>query len=163
MPVASRIAEPGTNYVLTSFQQSVSMQSYLVAFTISDFIYTENATVVPLQRIYAKPESIRNGEADMAMASSLLQMPLFEDYVQIPYSLPKIDQFACPNFAFGAMENWGLALYREPNMLFDPERDRTRDRENIVTIIAHEFAVSLVSWKNLEALEMSSVRHNDNK
>lgn len=142
MPVESVVPEQGTNYVLTRFLQSVSMQSYTVAFTISDFLYLENSTVVPHQRIYAKPESILTGEAELALATSLLQMPLFENYVQIPYMLPKIDQFACPNFAFGAMENWGLAVYREPNLLFNPASDRTRDRENIVTIIAHEFAVS---------------------
>jgi aminopeptidase N len=40
------------------------------------------------------------------------------------------------------MENWGLAIYREQFLLFDKVIDRTRDQENIVTIVSHEFAVS---------------------
>lgn len=54
-----------------------------------------------------------------------------------------MDQFACPNFAFGAMENSGLVLYREQFLLWDPVLDRTRDKDNVITIIAHEFIVSI--------------------
>lgn len=142
MPVATITAEADSNYVVTQFYQTLSMQSYLVAFTVSDFIFVENATVVPPQRIYGKRESIENGDGNMALDASPELMEGFESYLEIPYSFPKMDQFACPNFAFGAMENWGLAVYREPNLLFNGTIDRTRDHENIITIISHEFAVS---------------------
>lgn len=46
-------------------------------------------------------------------------------------------------FLSGAMENWGLVTYREIYLLFNPATGTTRDYENIVTIIAHEFAVSI--------------------
>lgn len=109
MPVASIVAEPGTNYVLTTFDQSLSMQTYLVAFTISDFAFVAEDSAVPPQRIYGKTHSIERGEGDFALEVSLDLMPVYEDYIGIPYSFPKMDQFACPDFAFGAMENWGLA------------------------------------------------------
>lgn len=143
MNVLEIIPEAGTEYVLTRFAESLRMQSYLVAFTISDFIFIENATVVPPQRIYGKSESILNGEGEMALETSIRQMQIMEDYTGIDYNFPKMDQFACPSFAFGAMENSGLVLYREPFLLWDPILDRTRDKDNVITIVAHEFIVSI--------------------
>lgn len=144
MPVASRISVPNTNYVITRFAETPLMQSYLVAFTVSDFIYVEEASVVPPQRIYGRQQLINNGDGDMALNASVKLMAKFEEYLGVPYSFPKMDQFACPDFAFGAMENWGLAIYVEPLLLFNKVIDRTRDEENIKTIVSHEFAVSKI-------------------
>lgn len=143
MNVEEIVLEPGSNYIVTRFAESLRMQSYLVAFTVSDFIFTEDLTVVPPQRIYGKYASILNGDGEMALETSIRQMRIMEEYTGINYTFPKMDQFACPNFAFGAMENSGLVLYREPFLLWDPVLDRTRDKDNVITIIAHEFIVSI--------------------
>lgn len=39
------------------------------------------------------------------------------------------------------MENWGLVTYREQYLLFNEVTGTTRDQENVITTIAHEFAV----------------------
>lgn len=143
MPEVSRTPEPGTGYVVTRFAETVSMQSYLIAFAVSDYMFIEDTSVLPIQRIYARQESLANGDGDLALSESIRLMPAFETFVGIPYALPKMDQFACPIFFFGAMENWGLVLYREPFILFNEAIDRTMDRDRIITIIAHEFAVSV--------------------
>lgn len=143
MHVNEIVSEPGTEFVVTRFAETLRMQSYLVAFTISDFISTNDLTVVPPQRIFGKSSSILNGEGEMALETSSRQMRIMEEYTGINYTFPKMDQFACPNFAFGAMENSGLVLYREPFLLWDPVLDRTRDKDNVITIVAHEFIVSI--------------------
>ncbi len=143
MNVEEIISIPGTAFIETKFAETLRMQSYLVAFTVSDFISTDDLTVVPPQRIFGKAASISNGEGQMALETSIRQMSRMEEYTGMNYTFPKMDQFACPNFAFGAMENSGLVLYREPFLLWDPLLDRTRDRDNVITIVAHEFIVSI--------------------
>ena len=39
-------------------------------------------------------------------------LSFLESYFNISFPLPKQDMFAIPDFAVGAMENWGLVTYR---------------------------------------------------
>ena len=50
------------------------------------------------------------------------------------------DQIAVPNFAAGAMENWGLITYKEAGLCYNPEFSTTADKSYIAVIIAHELA-----------------------
>jgi aminopeptidase N len=103
MPEESSTLELGTGYSLTKFKEMSSVQTYLIAFAVSDFTFIENATVVPPQRVFAKPQSIDNGEGDVALEESPGIMQKLEDYYGIKYALPKMDQIALPNFAAGAV------------------------------------------------------------
>ncbi len=40
----------------------------------------------------------------------------------------------------GAMENWGLALYSENNLLYNPNWDNLIDARQIARVIGHELA-----------------------
>lgn len=51
-----------------------------------------------------------------------------------------LDQIALPDFAAGAMENWGLITYRELSLFYDPKVSSTEDKEWVATVITHELA-----------------------
>lgn len=65
--------------------------------------------------------------------------------LQVAYPLPKMDLVAIPNFAAGAMENWGLLTYRETALLVNDQVDDMRQRYDIATVVAHE-TVSSTAW-----------------
>lgn len=47
---------------------------------------------------------------------------------------------AVPDFSAGAMENWGLIIYRETALLYDPRESSTRNKQRVAVVIAHELA-----------------------
>ena len=50
------------------------------------------------------------------------------------------DLFAIPDFAAGAMENWGLITYRETALLYDNETNPATSKQRVAVVIAHELA-----------------------
>ena len=79
-----------------------------------------------------------------------------EDYYAIDYPLSKMDLIAVPDFAFGAMENWGAITFRE-NLLLNVPGVTSREAEaRICEVIAHEIThqwfgnlVTPAEWKYL--------------
>lgn len=50
------------------------------------------------------------------------------------------DQIAIPDFGSGAMENWGLVMYSEPALLYNPAVSSNEDKEWVASVISHELA-----------------------
>ena len=44
------------------------------------------------------------------------------------------------DFDAGAMENWGLVIYRETYLLYDPIISSVAERYDVAEVIAHELA-----------------------
>src|SRR5436309_2374040 len=66
-------------------------------------------------------------------------LDFYEQYFGIPYSLPKLHQVAVPEFAYGAMENWGAIAYRE--ILLHVDKDTSvKVKKRVAGVIAHEIA-----------------------
>ena len=51
-----------------------------------------------------------------------------------------LDHIAVPDFAAGAMENWGLITYRMRALLVNDQTASPFDEQWIVIVIAHELA-----------------------
>ena len=80
----------------------------------------------------------RAGNLKTALDITVKVLPAFESLFGIPYSLPKLDLIGIPDFAAGAMENWGLITYRETALLIDPQHASLPDLRSVAYIIAHE-------------------------
>lgn len=96
-----------TDWVLDKFNESIPMSTYLVAFTINDFVYRESKTSVDgiVFRVWARPDAISQLEYATEIGPKVLQY--FEKTFRMKYPLPKMDMIAIPNFGAGAMENFG--------------------------------------------------------
>lgn len=113
------------------------MPTYLVAFIVSDFEYTEAVLNARPQRIYTRPGTVDDQE--FALVSGLLLLHRLEEYYNVKFTLPKVYQVGVPDFAAGAMENWGLVTYRESYMLYNTVNSTTNTQTGIATTIAHEY------------------------
>nr|XP_039261334.1 aminopeptidase N-like [Styela clava] len=125
----------------TTFDKTVKMSTYLLAFVISDFGYEETFTKSGVQtRIYARKEAIANNEAQYASKIVPKILQYFEHYFNIEYPLQKADQLAFPDFGAGAMENWGLVIYSESNILYKKSTSSITDKIDLTYVMSHELA-----------------------
>lgn len=100
------ILEDG-DYFVTKFLPTPSIQTYLLAFLVSDFDYVNATNTRIPQRIYARPEMIENGFGDFAatVVGPILQG--LEEHLRVDFPLSKMDHVGLTVFNFGAMENIG--------------------------------------------------------
>lgn len=121
------------------FATTPKMSTYLLAFIIGDFkrITTTTKSGVEIG-VCTTPNKIH--QADFALSVGKRVLEFYEDYFGIPYPLPKLDMIAIPDFASGAMENWGAVTYRETAILVDPKHSSRNVRQWAAMVIAHELA-----------------------
>lgn len=51
-----------------------------------------------------------------------------------------LDLIAIPDFAAGAMENWGLITYRLTSLLYDEHKSSDSNKQWVAVVVAHELA-----------------------
>ena len=121
------------------FAKTPVMSTYLLAFVVGDLSSIEDkaydGTTI---RVWATRGKETQGSFALKTATKLLEF--FNNYFGIPYPLDKLDHIAIPDFAAGAMENWGAITYRETALLFDPNNSSKNTQQRIAEIIAHEMA-----------------------
>lgn len=75
-----------------------------------------------------------------ALHAGIKVLQFYEDYYGIPFPLPKQDMMAFPDFAAGAMENWGLVTYREKYLLYSPDYYTLLQKMAVASVVSHELA-----------------------
>ncbi|PAA72244.1 hypothetical protein BOX15_Mlig032987g1 [Macrostomum lignano] len=119
------------------FRTTPRMSTYLLAILVSQFDYTY--TTDTKNRVYgtwARPDRATSTECAKSIAKNITAF--YERYFDIEYPLPKIDQATIPDFSAGAMENWGLIMYREAYLVCNPSIDKSTYLQLTVAIISHE-------------------------
>ena len=129
----------GSGLKSVRFAESPVMSTYLLAFIVGDLTHIEqeaaNNTRVSVWTTAGKEEQGR-----FALETSAKLLSFFNDYFGIPYPLEKLDHIAIPDFAAGAMENWGCITYRETALLVDPDNSSAGTRQRVAEVVAHEMA-----------------------
>jgi aminopeptidase 2 len=122
-----------------TFNRSPKMSTYLVCFIVGELNYIEtNKFRVPV-RVYAPPnQDIEHGRFSLELAAKTLAF--YEKTFDSDFPLPKMDMVAIPDFAAGAMENWGLITYRVVDVLFDEKTSGASTKERVAEVVQHELA-----------------------
>ena len=119
------------------FKQSPKMSTYLVFWCVGEFsliVDKEDSRV----RVVFLPGM--EPYVDFGLDFGKKALAYCEEYYDIPYPLSKLDLIAIPDFAFGAMENWGAITFRENLLLFYPGITSKAGAERIAEVISHEMA-----------------------
>ena len=130
-------ATPGVKTVV--FGTTPVMSTYLLAFVVGDLAQiTKEAADGTIVGVWTTRGKERQGE--FALDTSVKLLSFFNDYFGIRYPLPKLDHLAIPDFAAGAMENWGCVTYRETALLVDADNSSAGTRQRVAEVVAHEMA-----------------------
>ena len=136
-PVRTTVGASGKKSV--RFAETPIMSTYLLAFIVGDLACIEDRTDDGvLMRVWATRGNEDKGR--FALETSIDLLDYFHEYFGVPYPLTKLDHIAIPDFAAGAMENWGAITYREVALLVDPENSSAGTREIVAAIVSHEMA-----------------------
>ena len=120
-----------------TFERTPIMSTYLVFFGVGEFEFTED---VKDKRVRVATLPGMKEFAQFGAEFGRKSLEFSENYYAIDYPLPKMDLIAIPDFAFGAMENWGAITFRENLLLHYPEVTSKFGEERICEVIAHEIA-----------------------
>ena len=135
--IVSETLENGRKVV--KFADSIVMSTYLVAFVVGELEHTEPTAVgrVPLS-VWCVPGKKRLAKFGQEIGAASLAF--FEDYYGLPYAGDKLDLLAIPDFAAGAMENFGAITFRETALLVDETAASHAELERVADVVAHENA-----------------------
>ena len=133
----TKAATPGWKTI--QFQNTPIMSTYLLAFVVAelDSLESKDAHGIPV-RVWTSPG--KKEQARFALEQACHTLAYFADWFGIPYCFPKLDMVALPDFAAGAMENWGLITYRETAMLVDEKNSSEAARQRVAHVVDHELA-----------------------
>ncbi|QLH02736.1 aminopeptidase [Nitrosopumilus cobalaminigenes] len=152
MPIKSKKKMGGKT--LYNFSKTPVVSTYLIYLGVGEFEYLTGKIGKIQIRVVTTKGNKSKGKFSLELGKKLLTS--YEKYFGIKYPLPKLDLIAVPDFAAGAMENWGAITFRETILLYDPKTSSTRTKQFIAEVISHEIAhqwfgnlVTMKWWNDL--------------
>lgn len=158
MPVKSSKQEvvSGKELLVTTFERTPRMSSYLLAWVIGDLHKRSAKTKRGVEVNVWATRTQKLESLDFALDFATRCIDFYEEYFGVDYPLPKSDHVALPDFTSGAMENWGLITYREIALLADPDTATIDSKHYVAMVVAHELShqwfgnlVTMKWWDNL--------------
>lgn len=134
MPIASETRANGRKTV--TFQRTPKMSSYLLAIYAARLTSKTRLVGGTQVTVWAAPGQI--AQADFALDAAEKALTYLNDYFGLPYMLPKLDLVAAPDFASGAMENWGAILFRDSSLLVDKKLSSDAAKRRVAEVVSHE-------------------------
>jgi aminopeptidase N len=121
-----------------TFLDTPIMSTYLLAICVGkfDFVQASTQSSVLVRALTLPGESAK---AVYALDVAVKALELFNEFFGVPYPLPKLDMIAIPEFAAGAMENWGLITYRAVDLLLE-EPAPSWQKQRVAVVVAHELS-----------------------
>ena len=142
------------NKIIYNFSKTPIVSTYLIYLGVGEFEYLTGKVGKIQIRVVTTKGNKSKGKFSLDLGKKLLTS--YEKYFGIKYPLPKLDLIAVPDFAAGAMENWGAITFRETILLCDPKTSSTRTKQFIAEVISHEIAhqwfgnlVTMKWWNDL--------------
>ncbi len=121
------------NKKIVSFYETPKMSTYLLYLGIGKWEQLSKGKII----VATIPGKSNNGEFSIWVAKKSIEF--YERYFEIPYAMPKMHLIAVPEFAFGAMENWGAITFRESALLVPKDSDLGQ-LKRVAEVVAHEIA-----------------------
>ncbi len=140
---------------IVRFADTIPMSTYLVAFIVGELEATEPTFIgrTPL-RVWCVPGKRRLARFGQEIGA--FSLGLYEQYYGRAYPGDKLDLLAIPDFAAGAMENFGAITFRETALLVDDQAATHAEQERVADVVAHENAhmwfgdlVTMAWWNGL--------------
>jgi tricorn protease interacting factor F2/3 len=142
------------NKTFFKFATTPIMSTYLLYLGVGEFEFLSGKIGKTTLRIATTKGNSSKGRFSLEICKKLLRA--YENYFGIKYPLPKLDLIAVPDFASGAMENWGAITFRETILLYDPKTSSTQTKQHIAEVVSHELAhqwfgnlVTMQWWNDL--------------
>ncbi len=118
------------------FEKTPAMSTYLLYLGVGEFEFLEGKYKDIRLRVVTTSGKSKYGKFALECAKKALKY--FEVYFDYTYPLKKLDLIAIPDFASGAMENWGAITFRENALLLYPGLSSKATKQRIAEVVAHE-------------------------